>query len=208
MLNIHRQQLRYSEKKWFCMLSVCTSACIMQHHTTSCNMRSEVKTYEDPNSRIVLAPHEPIFLRTHDKTWQNNANLSNIFDKKTNSIRQEKFNREHVDLVRNVQRQDISTNFDNGIGVVCCGYSPFYTCRSNFCRAPPADLSWPFCRIDVGVLMVFCVFVRDVCKSKIKATRLIFLKDFWCLHEWRFVCLRWLVPWQEFEQIQRHRGNV
>jgi hypothetical protein len=60
----------------------------------------------------------------------------------------------------------------------------------------------------VGVLMVFCVFVRDVCKSKIKATRLIFLKDFWCLHEWRFVCLRWLVPWQEFEQIQRHRGNV
>ena len=54
--------------------------------------------------------------------------------------------------------------------------------------APPADLSWPFCRIDVGVLMVFCVFVRDVCKSKIKATRLIFLKDFWCLHEWR-LCL-------------------
>lgn len=117
-LNIHRQQLRYSEKKWFCMLSMCTSACIMQHHTTSCNMRSEVKTYEDPNSRIVLAPHEPIFLRTHDKTWQNNANLSNIFDKKTNSIRQEKFHREHVDLVRNVQRQDISTNFDNGINGV------------------------------------------------------------------------------------------
>ena len=105
-------------KKWFCMLSMCTSACIMQHHTTSCNMRSEVKTYEDPNSRIVLAPHEPIFLRTHDKTWQNNANLSNIFDKKTNSIRQEKFHREHVDLVRNVQRQDISTNFDNGINGV------------------------------------------------------------------------------------------
>lgn len=46
------------------MLSMCTSGCIMQHHTASCNMISEVKTYEDPNSRIVLAPHEPIFLRT------------------------------------------------------------------------------------------------------------------------------------------------
>ena len=52
---------------------------ISMHHAASCSMRSEVKTYEDPNSRIVLAPHEPIFLR----------------------IRQEKFHGEHVDLVRN-----------------------------------------------------------------------------------------------------------
>ena len=114
-------------KKWFCMLSMCTSACIMQHHTTSCNMRSEVKTYEDPNSRIVLAPHEPIFLRTHDKTWQNNANLSNIFDKNTNSIRQEKCHREHVELVWNVQRQDISQLLQSPTS------RPFMTFLPNWC---------------------------------------------------------------------------
>eukprot|EP00434_Breviolum_minutum_P011869 symbB.v1.2.010471.t1/scaffold679.1/size173156/7 len=32
-----------------------------------------VKTYEDPNSRIVLGPHEPIFLRTSQHSKQNTS---------------------------------------------------------------------------------------------------------------------------------------
>ena len=35
------------------------------------NACAKVKTYEDPNSRIVLGPHEPIFLRTSGHSKQN-----------------------------------------------------------------------------------------------------------------------------------------
>ena len=37
------------------------------------NACAKVKTYEDPNSRIVLGPHEPIFLRTSGHSKQNTS---------------------------------------------------------------------------------------------------------------------------------------